>query len=310
MTQPATTDLKDGSSSYESARNVNDVLVGEDDACLLIEASFSGDDTALQTLLSQAHWIKTMHEEPHCIYSEWRPSEGPNDARKVMAMRTSNLKRCLIAAAQNGKAAIVSTLLAFAKNQGVNPLSEATARTMVNTIISGAHADVFRPLAAADPNIVNFCLPHGMLPLYEAAKRQRTDVVAVLLELGADPLHPVQQSKKLGRYNSSLLSVAAMAEGPRMVEVLLKHGCPIANTGALHTAARGGQLETMQLLMQHGADMNEALEYYHNWTPMHFAALKGQVDAMKLLEQQGADSGLKDVKGRTPAQLLEESNTA
>jgi ankyrin repeat protein len=149
-----------------------------------------------------------------------------------------------------------------------------------------------------------------MLPLYEAAKRKRTDVVAVLLELGADPLHPVQQSKKIGGYNSSLMSLAAMAEGPRMVEVLLKHGCPVAHTAALYTAARCGQLETMRLLMQHGADMKEALDYYHTWTPMHFAALKGQADAMKLLEQHGADSGLKDVKGRTPAQLLEGSNTA
>ncbi|KAF1944132.1 ankyrin [Clathrospora elynae] len=310
MTQPATADLKDGPSSYESTRNVGDVLVGEDVARLLIEASSSGNDAALQNLLSQAQWIKTMHEKPHCIYYERCLSEGANNARTVMATQTSNLERCLIVAAQNGQAAVVSTLLAFAKHQSIDALNEATARTIVYKIIGGAHADVFRALASADPNIVNFRLLHGMLPLYEAARQKRTDVVAVLLELGADPLHPVQQSKKIGGYNSSLMSVAAKAEGPRMVEVLLKHGCPVAHTGALHTAARCGQLETMRLLMQHGADMNEALDYYHNWTPMHFAALKGQADAMNLLEQHGADSGLKDVKGRTPAQLLEESNIA
>ena len=310
MTQPAMTDLEDGPCSYKSTRNVGDVLVGEDVARLLIEASSSGNDTALQNLLSQAQWIKTMHEKPHCIYSEWSRGEGANDARKVLAKRTSNLERCLIVAAQNGQAAVVSTLLAFAKHQSIDALNESTARTIVYKIIGGAHANVFRALASADPNIVNFRLPHGMLPLYEAAKRRQTDVVAVLLELGADPLHPVQQSKKIGGFNSSLMSIAAMAEGPRMVEVLLKHGCPVAHTAALHAAASCGQLETMHLLMQHGADMNEALDSWHNWTPMHFAAFKGEADAMKLLEQYGADSGLKDVKGRTPTQLLEESNTA
>jgi ankyrin repeat protein len=310
MTQLATADLKDYPGLYESTRNIGDVLVGEDVARLLIEASSSGNDTALQDLLSQAQWIKTMHEKPPCIYSEWLPSEGVNDARRVMARQISSLERCLIVAAQNGQAAVVTTLLAFAKHQSIDALGEATARIIVYKIIDGAHADVFRVLASADPNIVNFRLPHGMLPLYEAAKRKRTDVVAVLLEFGADPLHPVQQLKTIGGPYSSLMSVAAMAEGPRMVEVLLIHGCPVAHTGALHAAARCGQLETMRLLMQHGADMNEALLGYRNRTPMHFAAMKGQADAMKLLEQHGADSGLKDVNGMIPAQLLEESNTA
>lgn len=46
-------------------------------------------------------------------------------------------------------------------------------------------------------------------------------MVAVLLEFGADPLHPVQPSKKLFSYNSSLMSLAAMAEDPHMTEMLL-----------------------------------------------------------------------------------------
>jgi hypothetical protein len=39
---------------------------------------------------------------------------------------------------------------------------------------------------------------------------------------------------------------------------------------------------------------------------MHFAASGGQVDAMKLLESNGARSDVKDLNGKTPAQLLEE----
>ncbi|KAF2679565.1 ankyrin [Lentithecium fluviatile CBS 122367] len=309
MAQLTMVDLKDFPSSYDSPRNVGDVLIGEDTARLLIEASSSGNDTALQSLLSQPQWIKTMLEEPHCIYDERRPSQGPNDVRRVTATRMSNLERALTVAAQNGQAVVVSTLLAFAKHQGIDA-SDVITRSIINKTIDGGHAAVYKALASADPNVINFRIGHGTLPLYEAVRRRRPDVVAVLLELGADPLHPVEQSKKLGTYHTSLMSQAAAVEDPRTTEMLLEHGTPVANTGALHTAAHRGNLDTMRLLMQHGADVNEVLSGWRNWTPMHFAASQGQVDAMKLLEHSGARSDLKDVNGKTPAQLLEERNTA
>lgn len=310
MTQLTTEDLKESPGLYDSPRGVGDVLAGEDAAHLLIEASSSGNDTALQSLLSQPQWIKTILEEPHTIYSEDRPSQGPNDARRVMAMRTSNLERALNAAAGNGQAAVVSTLLTFATQQGM-AASDVITRLTINKTINGGHGTAFKALASADPNVINFpYLGHGTLPLYEAVRRRKPDVVAVLLELGADPLHPVAPSKRIWNFHSSLLSFAAMCEGPRMTEMLLEHGLPIADTGALHTAARWGHLDTMRLLMEHGADLDEVLPNFFHWTPMHFAASKSEVDAMKLLEHSGARSDLKDKNGKTPAQLLEERNAA
>ncbi|KAJ0120412.1 Ankyrin-1 [Diaporthe amygdali] len=309
MAQLTVTDLKELPSLYNSPRDVGDVLIGEDAARLLIESSSSGNGTALKSLLSQPHWIKIMLEKPHTIYYVARPSQGPNDSREVSAMRMSNLARALTAAAGNGQADVVSTLLTFATQQGLNA-SDLITRWTINKTINGGHAAVFKALASADPNVINF--PHlgdGRRPLYEAVKRRQPDVVAVLLELGADPFHPLGPSRTLASYNSSLLSLAAMARGPRMTKMLLEHGLPIAHTGAIHTAARHGHLDTMRLLIEHGADLNETLSNWKNWTPMHFAATKGRVDVMELLEHSGARCDLKDVNGKTPAQVLEERDT-
>ncbi|KAL5392094.1 hypothetical protein PMIN06_004404 [Paraphaeosphaeria minitans] len=95
-----------------------------------------------------------------------------------------------------------------------------------------------------------------------------------------------------------------------MTEILLEHGMPIANTAALHIAAYAERLDTMRLLMDQGAELNEVISDCNNWTPMHLAAWKGGVDAMKLLEERGARSDLVDTDGKTPAQVLKDSKAA
>ncbi|CAH0057416.1 unnamed protein product [Clonostachys solani] len=295
--------------NYNSTRAIGDVLIGEDIARPIIEAMSSGNGMALQSLLLQPQWIKIMLEKQYAITSEDRPSEGPDDVREVMISRISNLERAFTIAARNGQAAMIPILLTFATEQGIGTSSLIT-RSLVYRVILHRHAAVFKALAAADPDIIHNQAGHGTFPIYEAVRVRAPDLVALLLELGADPLRPIQPSKRLGTYNSSLLSRGAMADGPRITEMLLKHGVPIPQTSALHAAARFGQLDTMRVLVEHGADVNEVDLNWSNWTPMHFAASKGQVDAIKLLEDVEALSDLKDANGKTPAQLLEEFNTA
>ncbi|KAF1830282.1 ankyrin [Decorospora gaudefroyi] len=245
-----------------------------------------------------------MLDKPHTIYSKAPRGE-------VLARPISNLERALTVAAQNGHASVVSALLAFATEYSI-PLSDVITRAVINETIDGGHAAVFEALAAADPNVINIRVGHGHeRPLYEAVRRRQPDVVATLLELGADPLHPVGPGgRTLASHRSSLMSFAAMNEGPRTTAMLLERGTPIAGTAALHSAASFGQLDTMRLLMQHGADLEEVVPGWSGWTPMHFAAWRGKVDAMKLLEQHGARKDSKDKDGKTLAQVLEEKITA
>jgi ankyrin repeat protein len=190
MAQSTAADLTDWPNGYDSSRDVGDVLLGEDTARVVIEASLSGDDTALQSLLSQPHWIKTMLETTHCIYQEDEPKQNPDHVREVSARRMSHLERALDIAAQNGHTSVVSTLLAFAKRRSIDTMDILSYSLISKTLWNG-HAAVFKALATADSRIFNIDLGHGALPLYEAVRRRKPEVVAVLLEHGADPLHPV-----------------------------------------------------------------------------------------------------------------------
>lgn len=314
MAELTLADLKPGAAGYKSSRALFDVLIGEDAALPLIEASFLGDNIILQNMLLQLQWTKIALESPHTIYSQERPSHDKSDMRGVSAMKMSNLERAIIKAAENGHATVVATLLGFALQQGLEPSSVITRWALDRTINNG-HAAVMEALASADPTIVTSpLLGHGRRPLDQAVKRSQTEVVAVLLQLGADP---ISSPEKVGSYRLSLLSLAAKAEGTRMTELLLQHGVSVTRSGALHLAAELGALDTMRLLMQHGADVNEQLTadllsvhigslLHASWTPMHFAASGGQVDAMKLLESNGAHCDIEDRNGKTPAQLLEQ----
>ncbi|PQE04675.1 ankyrin repeat protein [Rutstroemia sp. NJR-2017a BBW] len=178
-------------------------------------------------------------------------------------------------------------------------------RWAIDRAIINGHAAVFEAMASVDRKVVTFPLGHGNLPLIQAVKWGRTEVVAVLLRHGAKP-----PATNEFFYASSLLFWSTTARGPRMTELLLKHGASVTCSGALQSASRQGALDTMRLLIQHGADRITIDPYILTGHPMHFAASTGRVDAMKLLESNGARSDVKDGNGKTPAQLLEEYKNA
>lgn len=189
------------------------------------------------------------------------------------------------------------------------------------TEIWNGHAAVFEALVAAGRAITRFDLGHGTRPLNLAIDRQQPAVVAVLLQLGAvrDDHNP--SSKTAGSYRLFLLSRATREPaGLRMAELLLQHGVAVAGSGALHSAAGGGALDTMRLLMQHGADVDERLpedtlpyldrSLHASWTPRHFGASSGQAEAMKLLESNGPQAGVVEGNGKTAWQLLQEKQAS
>ena len=70
---------------------------------------------------------------------------------------------------------------------------------------------------------------------------------------------------------------------------------------ALHCAAWKGHLETVRVLLQAGAPVNDHNKNSH-WgtTPLHAAAHANQASIAELLIQHGADVNALDMEGRPP----------
>lgn len=102
-------------------------------------------------------------------------------------------------------------------------------------------------------------------PLVLAAGSHEIDLVTRLLELGADPRRP------------------SPGPSPRT---------------AIHNAARDGQGNIVQLLIQHGADPNSALP--NGFTPLHGAAWAKSIETAQILLEAGAEIDARRDGGATP----------
>jgi hypothetical protein len=316
MAEANPADLKDLPSSYQSSRDLNDVLIGEDTALPLFNTSSMGDIITLRGMLEQSPEIAL--ESPHRIYHEYRPAKDKNDVRGVLAMKRSNLYQAILRAAENGHVTAVSTLLDFASRNGVKPSSVIDRVTIKRTIETG-HAVVFEVLAMADPTVATHNDFQGRLPLDLAIASHEIEVARVILQHGGG-----RELPKPGygsTYPNSRLCKAARSTEKFMTELLIQHGYTVKGSGALQMAADRGALDTIRLLVdEHGADVNERLPaetlprvnnaLFASWTPMHFAANWRQEGAMKLLESYRAKTDALDVNGRTPSRLLEERKEA
>ena len=87
------------------------------------------------------------------------------------------------------------------------------------------------------------------------------------------------------------------------MRVLLEHGAAVdarddVDTAVVHLASEHGQPETLHLVLRHGADVN-ARDYWE-WTPLHFACYLGNTEVAQLVLEYGADVNTQSYSNRTP----------
>ncbi|KAK6422612.1 hypothetical protein LTR95_016657 [Oleoguttula sp. CCFEE 5521] len=301
---------------YKSSRALYDVLLGDDFALPLIEASSSGDSAKLQQVLSEPDAAKKALKHQYVIYHDHNPEHAKDEERAVLAMPMSNIQRAIMKAAYTGHASVIPILAKFAKTKCRIKRADFLDRLVLVPCIRKGDVAVLQALGESWPASFTIDMDRWGNPLDVALNFKQWPIVTMLLEHGVSGRSLTKNSHTYYSYRASWLSLSARAEGTRLTEVLFKQGFTVAGSGALHSAAELGRLDVMRLLLEHDADVNDLLPekglimakdnvLLASWTPMHFAASGGELGAMTLLEEHGANSRAEDKDGRTPAQLLD-----
>ena len=165
-------------------------------------------------------------------------------------------------------------------------------------------------LLDADPGLASRSDSVWGSPLRVAARAGRAEICKALIAKGTD----VDQVEG----GVGIPVVCEAMKHPEVVRVLLlsgadvktritshRDGPPNSYAGdaatALHYAAEAGSVESAQLLVDYGLDVNACDA--NGRTPLHVAAMAGSDDMIRFLLKHGADETKKDTDGRTPRDI-------
>ncbi|MCB1218918.1 ankyrin repeat domain-containing protein [bacterium] len=172
---------------------------------------------------------------------------------------------------------------------------------LIDYIELGRTVMVVRMIAAGID--LNAPASNGKRPLAEAVLQNDPYLLELMLEHGADPLLSDDPEKGTGR---SLLHYATKMDNAELVERLLELGIAADITDAndqtpLDVAATYGMEQSLQLLLDHGADPQR--QDRGGSVPILLAGGYGRTGAARLLLAHGADINYQHERGWTPLLL-------
>jgi ankyrin repeat protein len=134
----------------------------------------------------------------------------------------------------------------------------------------------------------------GGTALHYASYTSKADIVNLLLQYGAE----VDLRYEFDGEGNSDRCVAWSHAGPRPEHMATRPWDKIeAQWTALHSAACGGHVNVIEMLLAHGA--NVSAKGAEGETPLHIAASAAKPAALELLAAKGADVGMTSVEGNT-----------
>lgn len=196
-------------------------------------------------------------------------------------------------------------------------------------------ADEVRRIVTADPAALNQRQSRNenhRTPLHFAVATNRSRMVELLLELGADPLAvdgggmpvamyatdrdidvPVMKrihEMTLGEMDSAtrgrrplnvglldLVAAAALRDWNTASQLAMANRPLIDTGGALHLLSKRGDATAVKWLLEHGANPNALWAYGDaEVTPLHLAAAEGHAGVVDMLLDAGADPRIRDTK--------------
>lgn len=165
--------------------------------------------------------------------------------------------------------------------------------------VTDGRVEIVREGLSRNPAWANAELFMGIRPVYRAAVLGREEVLALLIEAGAD----VNQTTKRGTH---AMHAAAQNGHLGILEKLILAGAeidPVNELGEtpLILAVRYGHPKVVERLLAKGASLKSRDRLGRS--PLHYAAGLGRLETTQLLLDNGAELGLVDNDGFTPLGL-------
>jgi len=187
------------------------------------------------------------------------------------------------------------------------------ARHHIFSAIALNLGDEVRRIVSADPDALRRKMSHNenhQLPLHFAVRMNRPGMVELLLELGADPAAgdasgvPALQYAATPKVDPSIIEALTRGGPANLFSALVLRDEKTAARlmgehrsvdGALHLAAKRGDVWAVRWLLDHGADPNARWDHWGALvTPLHLAALSDQAAVVPLLLDAHADTTIRD----------------
>lgn len=194
------------------------------------------------------------------------------------------------------------------------------------TAIRHGNQEEVKRLLRLDPKLVHARDEQGLSPILVAAYSQHPEIADFLAEktvaltifeaaatgkTSAIVRHLARDPDLVNAYSEDgfqPLGLAAFFGHLDTAEYLVKAGAPInapsrnsLQATPLHSAAAGGHLKIVLLLLAHNAEPN--VREQGGFTPLHIAAQNGDLVMTRALLLSGADMDLKTDDGKTPRDL-------
>lgn len=202
------------------------------------------------------------------------------------------------------------------------------ARHHIFSAIALNMADEVRRIVGRDPSALSKRQSHNedfRLPLHFAVLRNRPEMVALLLELGADPLATDGTGYSAAAYatqpdvDRSMMEMIRARVGTTdlftnlalgdwdSAERLLRENPDIVkpggdNNGMLHLMAKRNNVVAVKWLLEHGVDPSARWSHWDaEVTPLHLAILGKHPQVVRVLLAAGADPTIRDSKHKANA---------
>ncbi|KAF5562866.1 salicylate hydroxylase [Fusarium napiforme] len=297
--------------------DANAAATGIDGQTPLHEAACRGHALTAETLIKHGARVNAADNNGDTPL-HWAAREGQaliaelliQKGAKLEARNTHNGSSPMHLAASGGKVAVIQVLQYHGADTTATNDRKATPLKLA---AQSGHLGSVKLILQSNKTNRSRSADVDMAALHVAVDEEDEEVLQALLEHGANPnIYPpsVNQGKKSGMCSkrSNPLHSAARSGWVKGMEILIQHGADvnancITSGTPLHSAGLVGQVKAVSLLLAHGARIDI---WDGQRSPLHRAVISGRAEVVRMLLEHGADLNERDVHGFTPMDLAKQ----